>query len=613
MTAIDTTTTKAIDPDKIKVILATDCGSTTTKAILIQYVDGAYRQTHRGEAPTTVENPFADVTMGVVNSVTEIGELAGRKLVGDDGRIITPATDTQGCDIYISTSSAGGGLQMMVAGVIAEMTAASAKRAALGAGSIVMDVIAANDGRRPHEQIQRIRDLRPDMILLSGGTDGGTKDKVVQLAELIAPAKPQPRFGSDYEMPIIYAGNNEAQDNVAEVFSDDGFDLQIVDNLRPVLERENLGPARDKIHDIFLEHVMAQAPGYDKLMGWTGAPIMPTPGAVGDILQTVARIQGINVVGVDIGGATTDVFSVFDETFNRTVSANLGMSYSISNVCAEATMPNVLRWVPFDMDERELRNHVKNKMIRPTTIPQTREALMFEQAVAREALRLAYKQHKEFATTLKGVQQQRTVGDTFTQDSGGETIVNNMTLDLLVASGGVLSHAPRMHQTAMLLIDAFEPEGVTMLAKDSIFMMPHLGVLASVHPKAAEEVFDKDCLIYLGTCVAAAGAVKQGKPAFAWSFNGQQGEIIGGEMELVAFPLGETATITLSPSRGVDLGGGPGKKIEKTIVGGTVGVIFDGRGRSLKLPEERAACQATIQKWTDTCGMYVEEEAPVAV
>ena len=605
-----------IDPEQIKVILATDCGSTTTKAILIEYVDGEYRQTQRGEAPTTVERPFADVTMGVVNSVTEIGELAGRRLVGDDGRIISPATDTEGCDIYISTSSAGGGLQMMVAGVIAEMTAASAKRAALGAGSIVMDVIAANDGRRPHDQIQRIRDLRPDMILISGGTDGGTTDKVVQIAELVAPAKPQPRFGSDYEMPIIFAGNKEAREAISDVFDEGGFDLQIVDNLRPVLERENLSPARDKIHDIFLEHVMAQAPGYDKLMGWTGAPIMPTPGAVGDILQTVARLQGINVVGVDIGGATTDVFSVFNETFNRTVSANLGMSYSISNVCAEATMPNVLRWVPFDMDERELRNHVKNKMIRPTTIPQTKEALMFEQAVAREALRLAYKQHKEFATTLKGVQQQRTVGDTFSQQTGGMTIVDNMKLDLLVASGGVLSHAPRMHQTAMLLIDAFEPEGVTVLAKDSIFMMPHLGVLASVHPKAAEQVFDRDCLVYLGTCVCAKGAPKPGKTCFKYQLSGdcnESGEIAGGDLKLIEMAPDARATIVITPARGIDLGEGPGKKIEQEVRGGTVGLILDGRGRPLALPEERAACQKTVQGWLDALDVYAEEKEPVAV
>ncbi len=537
-----------LDPDRINVILATDCGSTTTKAILIEKVDGVYRQTFRGEAPTTVEEPAADVTMGVVNAVTEVGELAGRKIVDDDGKLIRATGDGQGCDIYISTSSAGGGLQMMVAGVVREMTAASAKRAALGAGAIVMDVIASNDKRLPHEQIQRIRELRPDMILVSGGTDGGTTTHVVQIAELIAPAKPQPRFGSAYQMPVIYAGNADAAPLIEDTF-DDSVALSIVPNLRPVLERENLGPARDAIHDLFLEHVMAHAPGYDKLMKWTDAPVMPTPGAVGNILQTIAERQGINAVGVDIGGATTDVFSVFDGTFNRTVSANLGMSYSISNVCAEATLPTILRWVHIDMDERELRNRVKNKMIRPTTIPQTLEALVFEQAVAREALRLAYVQHKEFATTLKGVQQQRTVGDTFSQQTGGQTIVDNMQLDLLVASGGVLSHAPRAEQTAAMLIDAFEPEGITTLAKDSIFMMPHLGVLAQVHPQAALEVFERDCLIYLGTCVSAKGTGKPGKPCFSYKLAGdslnESGDIAVGELRLIRLQDGKTAKITV--------------------------------------------------------------------
>src|SRR4029078_10258178 len=88
---------------------------------------------------------------------------------------------------------------------------------------------------------------------------------------------------------------------------------------------------------------------------------------------------------------------------------------------------------------------------------------------------------------------------------------------LLCASGGVLSHAPRMDQTAMMLIDAFEPEGFTALAKDSIFMMPHLGVLAQVNAKASLEVFERDCLIYLGACVAAKATGKPGKPCFRYS------------------------------------------------------------------------------------------------
>ena len=99
---------------------------------------------------------------------------------------------------------------MMVTGVVKSMTGESAQRAALGAGAIVMDIIATNDGRLPHEKIRRIRDLRPDMILLSGGTDGGTKTHVVELAEIIAAADPKARLGGGYELPVIYAGNKDA-------------------------------------------------------------------------------------------------------------------------------------------------------------------------------------------------------------------------------------------------------------------------------------------------------------------------------------------------------------------------------------------------------------------
>ena len=102
---------------KLRSILATDCGSTTTKAILIEYINGEYRLSFRGEAPTTVEAPFEDVTRGVLNATMEVEELSGRKLI-DGENIITPQKDNSGVDIYISTSSAGGGLQMMVAGVV---------------------------------------------------------------------------------------------------------------------------------------------------------------------------------------------------------------------------------------------------------------------------------------------------------------------------------------------------------------------------------------------------------------------------------------------------------------------------------------------------------------
>src|SRR4030067_3287080 len=198
---------KDLKPEDINVIVATDCGSTTTKAILIEKRGDEYRLIVRGEAPTTVEAPFEDVTMGVLNSVAEVEELSNRKILDEKGAIISPAKGNVGTDIYVSTSSAGGGLQMMVAGAVKTMTGESAQRAALGAGAIVMDVIASNDQRLPHEKIDRIRHLRPDMILLSGGTDGGTVTHVVELAEYISAANPKTRLGMSFQLPVTYAGN----------------------------------------------------------------------------------------------------------------------------------------------------------------------------------------------------------------------------------------------------------------------------------------------------------------------------------------------------------------------------------------------------------------------
>jgi len=593
-----------VPAEKLKWILATDCGSTTTKAILIHKQGDTYRLVVRGEAPTTVEAPFEDVTRGVLNSIMEVEELAGRKIL-DGERIISPSTDTEGVDIYLSTSSAGGGLQMMVTGVVKSMTGESAERAALGAGAIVMDIIASNDGRLPHQKIRRIRDLRPDMILLSGGIDGGTKTHVVELAEIIAAADPKARLGAGYELPIIYAGNKDAREEIVARLGSKCA-LVVTDNIRPVMERENLMPARHEIHNQFMEHVMKHAPGYPKLMDWTAPnPIKPTPAAVGDMIQAVARREKIQVIGVDIGGATTDVFSYFQDVFVRTVSANLGMSYSISNVLAEAGLENILRWIPFTIEEGDLRNRIKNKMIRPTTIPQTLEELLVEQAISREALRLAFEQHKSLAVGLKGVQRERTISDTFDQTGSGGQLIDLRFLNLLVGSGGVLSHAPRRVQSALMMLDAFLPECITELAVDSIFMMPQLGVLADVNDKAATDVFVNDCLVRLGTSVAPIGTGKEGIRCLKATITMPDGkteelDIPFGAMRLVPLEVGQTAEAVLDPSGAFDVGAGKGKSMKTTLKGGVVGVIFDCRGRQpFALPKDP---QERIRKLVEWCG-----------
>lgn len=612
-------------------IVATDCGSTTTKAILIERnPQGQYRLVARGEAPTTVERPFEDVTMGVINSITELEEVTEelpesvrkegfesgrRKLLKDgkvwklykEGKVVDQRSHPlEAADLYVSTSSAGGGLQMMVAGVVKTMSAESAERAALGAGAILMDTLAVDDGRKDYQKVERLRQLRPDIILMSGGTDGGTKSHLIEMAEVVRRADPKPRFG-DMKLPVIYAGNVDARAEVDAVLGQT-IEFKPVENLRPTLDKEVLGPAREEIHEMFLEHVMQQAPGYSKLLEWTSEEIMATPNAVGKLLKEYAENEKINLLGVDIGGATTDVFSVFlaesgERIYNRTVSANLGMSYSICNVLKEAGAENIARWLPFEIDPSEVRNRLRNKMIRPTTIPHTYEDLLIEQAVAREALRLAFEHHKSLARGLSGVQQQRDVGQIFDQASSGASLIKMMELDLIIGSGGVLSHAPKRAQSALMMMDAYQPEGMTMLTVDSIFMTPHLGVLSQHFYEAAKQVFEYDCIVKCGHCIAPSGNGKPGEVAVTVKGAGQPIEVPYGSIKVIPCDRGQFLDLTLEPGKSFDLGAGKGRTVTAKLEGGTVGIIVDARGRPFTLPTDGSTRLAKLREWLEAMGL----------
>jgi hypothetical protein len=292
------------------------------------------------------------------------------------------------------------------------------------------------------------------------------------------------------------------------------------------------------------------------------------------------------------------------------------MSYSICNVLAESGLDNVLRWVPFDIDRKELTNRIGNKMIRPTTVPQSLEELFIEQAIAREALRLSFKQHKEFAVGLKGVQKERTISDAFDQSGSGESLVNMMDLDLLVGSGGVLSHAPRREQSAKMLIDSFMPEGITQLAVDSIFMMPQLGVLANIDKKdlgeearnAALEVFNKDCLIRLGTCISPIGNVKSGITVLSVKLEFSDKTIIEKQIkrnELLRIEAQyEPIKAELTPHKKMDIGSGNGEPINTIIYGGIVGIILDGRDRPISIPKDPQERLIFLNNWSNALNEY---------
>ena len=569
----------AVKEESVPRMIVVDVGSTTTKALLFEQRDKDWSLCQRGEAPTTVEAPEEDVMAGVLRAVSLLERRSGLSLLNlsSEGPVFK-------VDSFLATSSAGGGLQMVVCGNVARLSAESAERAALGGGAILLDVFSADDGLTLFQRLERLRALRPDMILLSGGVEGASVISfVVEMCDFIRTAKPRAKFGYAHRLPVIYAGASSGAAIVEDLLGED-FVIKVVANLRPSFGMENLIPAREAIHEAFIEHVMSNAPGYGRLQELTALPILPTPTAVAEILIKYAVQRSINILCVDIGGATTDIFSVVDGHFTRSVSANYGMSYSIGNVTAAAGLERLMRWIPdgeLIVSAAEMQDRLGNKLLYPVTIPATIADLLVEQAAAREALRLSFEDH----LALARIPRKAGLFEPGLLDK--EDSLEIGMINLIIGSGGVLSNAPQRLQAAAMLLDAFQPVGATELMVDSIFMLPHLGAFSKVDEDAALEILSNDCLIPLGTSLSPLGWVEPGSVGIEITGRSSQGRDIrgkasGGCIETIPLATGETAELTISTGNGAHW---PWSS-KLTVRGGVGGIILDMRGRPLLFDEK---------------------------
>lgn len=587
-------------------VLVSDVGSTTTKVLAFRETAGRLRLEGWVQEPTTVEAPDEDVMVGLVRALDRLGRALGCTFVagspGPPSALAPPFAAAGGCipdevhldrsrvRNFLSSSSAGGGLRILACGATLGHTAAVARRVALGAGGLILDTIAADDGRPLFEKFSLVRSLRPDMILMAGGVDGGNVAFALELMDLLNAARPVGKFGKDFRIPLVFAGNVDAGPLVQDSASD-CFMVHVVPNVQPTLDRENPGPARQAIQELFMTHVMAHAPGYDRLAAWVDAPVLPTPGAVSRLLELVARQLRRAVLAVDVGGATTDVYSGTDAGVVRTVAANVGMSYSAPNVLAEVGREAISRWLPEGLGPADVEDWVAAKGVYPCLVPHYPENLLLDHALAREAIRLAVRDHLLHLET-------RPEARVAARPPRGRAPISwrdgLLGATLVVGSGGVLSHAPSRAQAAGILVDALLPVGVVELAVDSVFMMPHLGVLSQLSEGTALDLFFTQCLVPLGTVIAPAGDPgPEGSTALAVrgsTLPSGRVEVAAGD--LVAVPLGpEAVEVVVEPAAGLDAGAGAGRRLAVQVKGGAVGLILDGRGRPLRWPpgERRGA------------------------
>ncbi|MCK4527678.1 glutamate mutase L [candidate division WOR-3 bacterium] len=585
-----------VSKHSLNAILALDVGSTTTKAILFKRNNkGKMAFSGFNQSKTTVETIEEDVWVGVVDSIKGLEDKTNWKLLKNDELIIPSAVDS-GVDLFVATSSAGGGLQMVTVGLVTFFTSESAERTALGAGAIVTDVFAIDDERTPFEKIMALKELRPDIILLSGGVEGGAISLVAELGEILAASEIKGKFG-DYKIPLVYAGNSNGREFI-EIALKDRFDLSITENIRPTLNEENLSPARREIMRIFMEHVMKRAPGYEQLVSRVSIPVLPTPGAIFELLKRYSEHNKRHILAFDIGGATTDVFSAYDETVVRTVSANIGMSYSLLQTIERAGLKNVMKWMPLEINEGDLQNLAANKMISPTSLPSNKLEIEMEMSVAKEIFQAAFIDHKKLA-------EKELIDDTITierlfkgedkkpkESTTGRSELNLLMIDMIIGTGGILSHLKR-NNALEIMLDGFEAKGITEFYADSEFMMPHLGVLSSVNPALGLELFENECLIPLATVISPLGKNRLGRVAFSLNIDDDERKVKVGDF--IRIPLDkDTVEVKVLPSKRFDAGKGKGIPVRKIVKCGQFGIICDMRIRPLNPTPERIMEWRTI-------------------
>ncbi len=578
-----------VEKEHVGSILVVDCGTVTTKAMLLDQVAGQYRFVARGEASTTTGYPWTDVTTGIRHAIEQITAVTGRGFFDGSGNLIYPERGgREGIDVFVVTVSAGQPLQVVLGGLVEGLSVDSARRAAAGTYAQIQAVLSGQPGQTPDDEarVRVIRDAYPDVVLIAGGVEGGATAPVRALVES---ATLGCSMVDAQSMPhLVYAGNSKLRQNVVKTVGDE-LALHIVDNVRPTLSQENLADAQEAMEEIYLQRKMRQLPGIETVEGWSPMPIIPTARAFGRLVEYLWHLgaPSTGVLGVDVGAGNTTLAAVFDERLFMTIHSGLGSAFGGPRLMKKQGSKRITRWLPEPISGKEALGVLLNKATHPRTIPQQSRELWVEQAVAREAIR----------ATLEMARPGWEPG-------AAQPYPHLMPLcDTIVLSGGVLTEAPRPGQAALIVLDALEPIGVSTLVLDSYGLGAALGSAAAVKPLAAVETLDSGGFTNLATVVTPIGDARPGDTILKVKVtyddeSSFEVEVNHGNLEILPLPQGKQADLELQPQRGIDVGmGGPGKGGKQRVNGGLVGLIIDARGRPLQLAREPKRRQEQIQQW----------------
>ncbi|NLE43398.1 MAG: hypothetical protein GX620_01650 [Chloroflexi bacterium] len=570
-------------------ILLADCGTLTTKVVLLDRVDGEYRFVARGESPTTVEQPWADIAAGVRSAIEQISEVTGRTLLDDSGELITPSKSGDvGVDAFAATVSAAPPLRVVLGGLVGDLSVASARRAAAGTYSQLVAVLSS-DGKRglsDQERVSLIRQAGPDVVCVVGGIEGGAARPVLDLVEVATWA--MLLLESERLPCMLYAGNSRLRKRVAELV-DGQFELRVADNVRPSVSQETLIGAEIELDSLYVQDKLSALPGIGAVSGWSSVPLMPTARAFGRVVEYLWHLGDPKhgAVGLDLGAGNLTLATVFDGELSLCVRSDLGIAYCGDYLLESRGFDAISRWVPVPVSEADVRGFCINREIHPATIPQDPLELWLELALAREAVGMALEEARPSGRSA---------------ERGASGVRQMRPCDTILLSGGVLAHAARPGQAVLVVLDALQPVGISTMVVDAHGLAPALGNVVSIKPLAAVETLDHDGFVNLATVVTPIGEARHGDTVLKVRVTYDDGSSFGvevryGDLEVLPLLPGHQADLELKPLRRFDAGFGPGKSGKRRVNGGEVGLVIDARGRPLVLPTDAKKRQETMQRW----------------
>jgi hypothetical protein len=574
-------------------ILAIDVGAAMTRAVLFDVVEGQYRFVASGQAPTTAEAPFRDVGIGVRGAITQLQNITGSALLGSqDNNLIAPSQpDGTGVDAVVATVSVGPAVKTVVVGLLPDVSLQSARRLAQSTYSRIVDTLDLSDHRKPDQQMDSIVRSRPDLVLLTGGTDGGASRSIQKMLEAVGlacylmPAEKRPM--------VLYAGNQKLAQEVQEMLGAHAGKLEIGYNVRPSLETEDLAPASRELASLVMKLRERQIKGVDELNLWSGGTILPTAYAQGRMIRFLSKLYQSTrgLLGVNVGASAVSVAAGFNGELTSGVYPQFGLGENLAGILQHTTIEDIMRWLQLDISANSLREYLFQKTLYPSAISATKDEQFIMQAIARQALYLGVRlAQKDFPANIRAARTDQMP-----------------PLDLIIGGGGAISDGASLGQSLLLLLDAIQPVGIMPVLLDQNNLLPLLGVAASRNHYLPVQVIESGAFIGFGTVISVIASASYGDPVLRARLTYSDGtearaEVKFGGLEILPLPTGQTARLSLQPLRRADAGLGSGKSGSVAVTGGALGVVIDARGRPLQLPGDPVRRRELLKRWSYTVG-----------